>query len=212
MKKTLLCWIFLLVFLTIMSFGAFAETTDAPADETILLADLARFKETGELFDGVIPGASLQQTLDAGIPLPTDTWYLSNLHEESVGYHTEEGCVVMIGELRFDEVTFLRFLNDRLYLISLTSSEGYLLEDVRALVSGVLGEPTEELTSDHEYMHWTYEMRTETYIDLIWEIDLGDEKVSLHISSIDKNDGTPVKLGSFAFSYDNYVPNLDEEE
>jgi len=206
--------LFLLAAVLLMVFAgcAMAEENNAPAEEVVLFADLAAFKETGELFEGVIPGASLQQTLDAGVPLPTDTWYLSNLHEESVGYRAEEGCVVMIGELRFDEVTFLRFLNDRLYLISLTSSEGYLLEDVRALVSGVLGEPTEELTSDHEYMHWTYEMRTETYIDLIWEIDLGDEKVSLHISSIDKNDGTPVKLASFAFSYDNYVPNLDEEE
>ena len=213
MKKNLfrrLCLISVML-LVMMSLGAYAETSDTPAEEVILEADLARFMETGELFEGIVPGASLQQTLDAGVPLPTDTWYLSNLSEDSMGYHAEEGCVVIIGELRFDDVVFLRFLHDRLYLISLVSSEEYLLEDVRALVCAVLGEPTKELTSDHEYMHWTMEKRIKTYNDLVWEIDLGDEKVSLRISATDLNEGAPVKLGSFAFSYDNYVPNLDEE-
>ena len=196
-----------LVLLLVLSGGVLAQAPDSAAEEVVLVANLAAFKETGELFEGVKPGMSLEEVLATGLPLKVDTWHVGMLSEDSALFESQENLVVMMEGIRLDRKdigTFsCLFHSGALCSMALYLGESMPLEEVLPIFTAVLGEPSNQNIVENQT--WSLYHGTQTYetTNMIWEFDLNGEILHFSFSAYDYGEGASV--GYFSATYMNYL-------
>jgi len=203
--------LFLLAAVLLMVFAgcAMAEENNAPAEEVVLFADLAAFKETGELFEGIRPGMSLDEVVSAGLPLITDTWWIPMMSEESQVFDVRENCVVMMEGIRIiasegmGAFTCLFHSGALCGIMNFFPEEEYLLEEILPIFTAVLGEPTEQNTKESEHMGWDYSRYTTWETHVKWVYDIQGEEVEFSVSAVDRGQGAVVS--NISAHYNSYL-------
>ena len=213
LKRLFLCSLILLLAL---AGGALAETSDSAAEEVVLIADLAAFRETGELFEGVKPGMSLEEVLAAGLPLNTDTWVVGMLTEENERFDSKENHVVMMENIRMAGSELLGafsclFHSNALCSIDLYLEEEMALEEALPIITAVLGEPTHQNTTEYKYMSsLDYSTQVKETTNITWEFDLDGKIIQFSTSADDWGEGATCWY--FSVTYMNYIQSTDEAE
>lgn len=155
MKK--LKWILVALLLALVfCLPCLAEGTEAP-----LAVDTAALKERGECFTGLLPGATYEEALAAGLRLPEEPYINEKVDGiESKTYMLDREQQVVFGELAVKSAWF-QFMNGRLVDVSLILEEEIPQEEIVALMTELFGEPTAESAINEQTglggVRWTLE-------------------------------------------------------
>lgn len=151
-----------------------AEGTEAP-----LAVDTAALKERGECFASLLPGATWEEALAAGLRLPEEP-YTSETVEgiESKTYLLDREQQVVFGELAVKS-TWFQFMNGRLVDISLILKEEIPQEEIVALMTDLFGEPTDELACSEETRLGSVQ----------WVLETGETQTNVHAALARRENG-----------------------